>query len=305
MAKANKATAAKKSSVEDLMAAATGLATTVDKVEKKTDDRAVMPFPDPKTEELFIEFSTINNVYKDLEEHNNALKAQVNDKLFEQWKNLVWASKKIIENPALQTFKDNLKDISALFMIFCKVDSCKYDPTKDANFLKTRNPTATTIKMFESVGLNADIAKKIVEQELIFINHTYIPFDELAVGTYSKDQFTEATSEMKEVARKILTYLMSNPEDPSETGTITVEALTPDERRLAIKQTVEVKVQKGFFQRLLTYCQSRKDMDAILSIIKPVFYVGHTKLGVSDTDAVRLERKVEAVRSFFTRKEEE
>ena len=302
---AKKATQKKASSVEDLMAAATGLATTVSKLDKsaKSDDREILVL-DKGTEKLFVDFATINTIFKDLEEHNNTLKGQVNDKLFTLWKDLIWKSGRIVNNPALQVFKDGLKDITGIFMIFPKVDSCKYDPTQDDNYLKTKNPTSTTVKMFESLGLSADVARNLVESELIFINHTYIPFDELAVGTYNKDQFTEATPEMKEVARKILIYLMASPEDTSEDNNVQVEALTPDERRIAIKQKVEIKVQAGFFERLLTYCNDRKDLDKILTIIKPVFYVGHTKFGVSDKSNDKICRKIEAVKNFFEEKEE-
>ena len=78
-----------------------------------------------------------------------------------------------------------------------------------------------------------------------------------------------------------------------------VEALTDEERGMILRRKIEVKVKDGFFERIFTYCENRDDLDLILSVIKPVFYLSHVKFAVSDSETDKLDRKIKAVKEYF------
>lgn len=279
----------KKSNINDLMASVGNLAKTVAKV-KKTDDRPQLDI-DENTMRDFVNFSTIHAIFSDLKDHDESLKSQVAEKLFTLWKDLIWNIKSIPGNPRIESKKNDLSDITAIFQCFVKRDSLKYDPINDGSSDKT--PFEKTVDMFVSLGLDLKMAKSLVENELNFVTETYIPFEELASGVYERDVFKESTKEQKEAARKILSFLMADGE------TAQIETLTDEERSMVIRRKTNIFVKDGFFERVFTYCNSREDLDVILSIVKPVFFLSHIKFAISDSEADKFQRKMKTIENFF------
>lgn len=287
----------KKSNIDDLMASVGNLAKTVAKV-KKTDERPQLNL-DENTLKDFVNFSTIHAIFSDLKDHDESLKTQVAEKLFTLWKDLIWKTKSIPGNPRIESKKDDLSDITAIFQCFVKRDSLKYDPINDDSTDKT--PIEKTVDLFVSLGIDPEKAESLVENELNFITETYIPFEELASGIYERDIFKESSKQQKEAARKILSFLMSS----SEGKTAQIETLTDEERSMVIRRKNSVVVKDGFFERVFTYCDSREDLDIILSIIKPVFFLSHIKFAISDSEADKFQRKMKTVEDFFQKPRKE
>jgi len=153
-------------------------------------------------------------------------------------------------------------------------------------------------QLFESVGLTAENAKSIVENEFDFSPVTGIrSLTELLDGRYGEGrEWMESSPEEKSAGAKLAALLMWD-------GSSDVEPLTPQEKSIVVKQDPGVVVKSGFYDRVATYCETLEQLEAIFSIVKPVCYPSHSKFAINDTETSKTQRKIAAVTDILVDKE--
>jgi hypothetical protein len=103
-------------------------------------------------------------------------------------------------------------------------------------------------------------------------------------------EFVEADDVSKAAANKILQYVTA----AATTGAVSVEPLTPEERKAAIVKTSKYVVKSGFMERATTYCKDADQLRALLTVVKPQVAVSHLKFALSDSKATKNKRLLKA-----------
>jgi hypothetical protein len=185
----------------------------------------------------------------------------LNTAMMNQWTIALFNSGTRPANPRLQTEKEGKPDIQGLFQVQARY---KYNIVPGDDDLSKR-----IVESLTTAGVPKPNAQRIVKEEVDASPQTYLrPFNELVNGHYEGKVFVEATDTEKEIATKLLKFVME---------------LTEEERNAVIRQQENVKVKDGFLERLKGYVKTVEQAQAVLKVIQPVYFTSHIKFGVSDT----------------------
>lgn len=236
---------------------------------------------------LFNRWITAKSVYEVVESRLENTKDELGEFAMGIVSDALWKSKTKPLNPTLTIKNGNSLDSTAVYLF---QDKFKYRFPDVPDGVKARDHF---VQVFAGLGLELGDATKLVDQELDLNPVVGIrPLTELTQGRYGeKRQYVEATAEEKEAGRKLMAYLVGQPDDD---GNVTVNALTPAERALIIKRDPGIKVKAGFIGRVCNYVHSVEQLKAVFKVIVPIAYPAHQKFAVNDTPEARANRLKDA-----------
>lgn len=163
-------------------------------------------------------------------------------------------------NPRLTVAKDGKPDIEGLFQV-----QAKFYPQADPEC--QGGAFEKLVSALVKSGLDKQTAEKVVKNEVACADKTAIrPFSELIDGAPVEQQLAE----------KLMKLMLEN--------------FTEDERKLLLKASEKYEIKDGFFERLAMYCPDKAQIMAVIRVFKPVAFLSHLKLGLSENPQGRLNR---------------
>lgn len=171
-------------------------------------------------------------------------------------------------NPRMTIAKDGKPDIECLFQV-----QSKFYPQA----VQGDGPVSERLKAaFVAAGVSDETAGKLLQYEVTCEDKTTIrPFSELMNGAPVE----------QELAGRVMKLLLDN--------------FTDQERALILQPSEKVEVKDGFFERLGMYVKDKAECLAAMRVMKPVCFMSHMKLGLSETPQGRLNRLFEYAKSMI------
>jgi len=171
-------------------------------------------------------------------------------------------------NPRMTIAKDGKPDIECLY----QVQSNFYPQAVQGD-----GPVSERLKAaFVAAGVSDETAGKLLQYEVTCEDKTTIrPFSELMNGAPVE----------QELAGRVMKLLLDN--------------FTYQERSLLLQPSEKIEVKEGFFERLGMYVKDKAEALAAIRVMKPVSFMSHMKLGLSETPQGRLNRLYEYAKSMI------
>lgn len=156
-------------------------------------------------------------------------------------------------NPRLIVYKDGKPDIEGLFQV-----QAKFYPQADPEC--QGNAQEKLVSALMKAGLTKEVAENLVKNEVACEDKTTIrPFSELINGAPIEQA----------LAGKLMGLLLTN--------------FTDDERRLMLAPVEKYEIKDGFFERLAMYVPTKEGILACIKVLRPVHFLSHLKVGVSES----------------------
>jgi len=171
-------------------------------------------------------------------------------------------------NPRMTIVKDGKPDIECLFQVQSKF----YPQAAQGD-----GPVSVRLKAaFEAAGVSAETAGKLLQYEVTCEDKTTLrPFSELMNGAPVE----------QELAGRVMKLLLDN--------------FTDQERSLILQPNEKIEVKDGFFERLGMYVKDKAEALGAIRVMKPVSFMSHMKLGLSETPQGRLNRLFEYAKNMI------
>jgi len=171
-------------------------------------------------------------------------------------------------NPRMTIAKDGKPDIECLFQVQSKF----YPQAAQGD-----GPVSERLKAaFVAAGVSDETADKLLKFEVACEDKTTLrPFSELMNGAPVE----------QELAGRVMKLLLEN--------------FTDQERALILQPSEKIEVKDGFFERLGMYVKDKAEALAAIRVMKPVSFMSHMKLGLSETPQGRLNRLFEYAKSMI------
>jgi hypothetical protein len=234
----------------------------------KKSDRPTFGVPDdilPSFKRYVVAKQIFEIAQSRMEAENGAIKA----KMIDSFTDSLVRIKRRPANPRLTLADAGKPDIEGLFQV-----QEKFSPQA----VEGDGPVAERLKTaFVSAGVSADTADKIVANEVVCEDKTTLkPFSEMINGAPIE----------QELAGRLMKLLL--------------DSFTDDERKLMIQPASKIEVKEGFFERLGIYVKDKAEAIGAIRVMKPVHFMSHMKLGLSDTPQGRLNRLYEYSKEMIT-----
>lgn len=156
-------------------------------------------------------------------------------------------------NPRLIVTKEGKNDIEGLFQV-----QSKFYPQADPEC--QGGAKDKLVSALVKAGLTADLAEKLVTNEVACEDKTTLrPFSELIQGAPIE----------QDLAGRLMKLLLDN--------------FTEDERKLMLQPLEKYEIKDGFFERLAMYVPTKEGILACIKVLRPVHFLSHLKVGVSDS----------------------
>jgi hypothetical protein len=172
-------------------------------------------------------------------------------------------------NPRLTVAKDSKPDSEGLFQV-----QSKFYPQADPEC--QGGAKEKLVSALQKAGLAAEVAEKVVVSEVACADKTTIrPFSDMIEGAPIEQQLAE----------RLMKLLMDN--------------FTDDERKLMLAPQEKYEIKDGFFERLAMYCPSKAEIMACIKVLRPVHFLSHLKVGLSDTPQGKLDKLCDHARDLI------
>lgn len=156
-------------------------------------------------------------------------------------------------NPRLIVMRDGKNDIEGLFQV-----QSKFYPQADPEC--QGNAKEKLVSALMKAGLAADVADNLVTNEVGCEDKTAIrPFVDMMNGAPIEQQ----------LATRLYQLLMDN--------------FNVDERKMMLTAVEKYEIKDGFFERLAMYVPTKEGILAVIKVLRPVHFLSHLKIGVSDS----------------------
>lgn len=265
-------------SLSDLQAQLTGGAKPKKKGAAKKARLTLSDLPE-QTQELIREFVESKCVFDLVEKPFDAAKKAGKEAILPVFCEL-WYDKGVMpQNPAIQIKgEDGKVDHECMFLM-----SEKFFPQIN---MEEEDISGTVAETLVNSGLTRENAESFVENEFDFDPISSLhSFSRLSKGHKEGKDWIDATDAEKAVAEKLLKFALGENVDP----------LNDEERALCVYVEPNVTVKVGVFQRLHQYARTPDDIQAMIAVLNPVYYLSRGKFAVGDTPAARNERLVAKV----------
>lgn len=171
-------------------------------------------------------------------------------------------------NPRMTIAKDGKPDIECLYQV-----QSKFYPQA----VQGDGPISERLKAaFIAAGVSDETAGKLLQYEVTCEDKTTLrPFSELMNGAPVE----------RELAGRVMNLLLDN--------------FTDQERSLILQPSEKIEVKDGFFERLGMYVKDKAEALGAIRVMRPVSFMSHMKLGLSETPQGRLNRLFEYAKSMI------
>ena len=171
-------------------------------------------------------------------------------------------------NPRMTIAKDGKPDIECLYQV-----QSKFYPQA----VQGDGPISERLKAaFVAAGVSYETACKLLQYEVTCEDKTTLrPFSELMNGAPVE----------QELAGRVMKLLLDN--------------FTDQERSLILQPSEKIEVKDGFFERLGMYVKDKAEALGAIRVMRPVSFMSHMKLGLSETPQGRLNRLFEYAKSMI------
>lgn len=218
----------------------------------KKQDRPQVPVPAALLPS-FERFAYAKQIYEKAEARMKAEEGILKESLIDSFAESLSKLRCKPTNPRLLVTKDGKADIEGLFQV-----QAKFYPQADPEC--QGGAKDKLVSALVKAGLTADMADKLVTNEVACEDKTTIrPFSELIQGAPIE----------QELAGRLMKLLMDNFSD--------------DERRLMLAPVEKYEIKDGFFERLAMYVPTKEGILACIKVLRPVHFLSHLKVGVSDS----------------------
>ena len=237
-----------------------------------------------ETQELLAELSGVSAVEKIVTARKDALQEEFKTDAWEQFTESWYKAGGRPKNPSVNTKRhDGKPDCSGILQI-------------KAQFKVNAPEDGKAVDALIAVGFNKKLAEKIVEENVDEVVETgYRNFNDLVKGRYISGkggrQWVDSTDIEKSAGTKLMKFTMGQES----------EALTTEERQVALVQTTKTVVKAGFMERAATYCEDVDELRALLTVIKPTTAMSHLKFAKSESEEGRTERLKEVFNDLVSK----
>lgn len=234
----------------------------------KKQDRPQVPV-DESLKPAFQRFAYAKEIEEIAEARMKAEEGILKDTLINSFADSLSKMKCKPANPRLTAAKDGKPDCEGLFQV-----QSKFYPQADPEC--QGGAKEKLVSALQKAGLAADVAEKVVSNEVACADKTTIrPFSDLIEGAPIEQQLAE----------RLMKLLMEN--------------FTDDERKLMLAPVEKYEIKDGFFERLAMYCPSKAEIMACIKVLRPVHFLSHLKVGLSETPQGKLDKLAEYAKDMI------
>jgi hypothetical protein len=274
----------------------------------KVKDRPVIEI-DEETKENFIIFAATKELLETFEDEKKTLTGSLYDSIFSQYKEVLWNSKTQPKNPAIKVEKDGLLEAEGQFIV--QVGSkikINLPPVGEDEM-----PEDVMLKSLVDLGVSEENARRLIEKEVSFAPKWTLNFTDMLYGSMTDGKIVPAT-EKQVAASEILFQVMNNEDEEGnplnfKSRIEMLKKITEEGWDLLnqnIKENTKYYPQltdgAGFLDRVCSYANTFRDLDAILTVFQPVHFCQRVKFACSDPADVRLSRLISEADRIVTKK---
>lgn len=275
----------------------------------KKNERPVIDLP-RETQEQFVRFAATKNLFDVFEDRKKEQTGLLYSSIFEKFVDQLWATKKQPQNPSIAVEINGKVDAKGQFIV--QVGSkvkINMPPVEDGD-----SPDEVMIAALENMGVKRENAESLIEKEVSFVPQWSLNFTEMLHGSTVAGKFREATDGQVSASEALFSAIKGLDEDG--------ENLDAKERLALLKKfSVEdwqllasnIDSHTSYYPQLLSggdfldrvcdYADFREELDAILTMFRPVHFCQRVKFAVDETDENRQKRLVAEAISAITGEE--
>ncbi len=275
----------------------------------KKNERSVIDLP-RETQEQFVRFAATKNLFDVFEGKKKEQTGLLYSSIFEKFVDQLWATKKQPQNPSIVVETNGKVDAKGQFIV--QVGSkvkINMPPVED-----DESPDEVMIAALENMGVKRENAESLIEKEISFVPQWSLNFTEMLHGTTVAGKFREASDAQVSASEALFSAIKGLNEDG--------ESLDAKGRLALLKKfSVEdwqllasnIDSHTSYYPQLLSggdfldrvcdYADFREELDAILTMFRPVHFCQRVKFAVDETDENRQKRLVAEAISAITGKE--
>jgi len=246
-------------------------------------DRPKLDLP-KDVQEAFLNYAPLKRITDLFETRRKQEAAELADEILEHYIELLWAKKKRPDTPVIEARGED-----------GKVDSTGQFLVQQGSFLKVNMPEVGDdeegdkifVQALVDLGLQKDDAENLTEKELDLTPQWAIPLTTLIRGS----------GETASAASKLFCWLQGEDEEGNEIDPDEPLVLSAAERQSLGEYVDEnatynpqILEPSNFLDRVCDYANTVEQVKAILTMIRPRFYVTRTKFGVNSSETEKRDR---------------
>ena len=275
----------------------------------KKNERPVIDLP-RETQEQFVRFAATKNLFDIFEDRKKEQTGCLYSSIFEKFVDQLWISKKQPQNPSIVVETNNKVDAKGQFIV--QVGSkvkINMPPVEDE-----QTPDMAMIDALEEMGVQRKNAEALIEREVSFVPQWSLNFTEILHGITVSGKFQDATDRQVAVGEALFSAIKGMSEDGDCLDAKERIALL---RKFSVEdwQLISDNIDShtsyvpqllsggDFLDRVCDYADFREELDAILTMFRPVHFCQRVKFAVSDTDENRQKRLIAEAISAITGEE--
>lgn len=263
----------------------------------KDKDRPVLTLDDPEIEAEFLEFAATKELFDIVEARKKSTSKLLYDKLWNIFKDKIWANRICPKNPAIEVVINSVQEAKGIFQVkggsFFKVNM--------SPLAEGETPRQVFVKDLLNAGFSQEaMAVEIFEKEIDTTPVWTLNLTEMMHGRTIDKKFTPSEPHEMDAAKKLFVALQGEQRGRQfDSNTrhallnsiedVGLEALKSNLLRNVFYKT-RLQSPDGFLDRVCGYCANREDLDAILTVITPVYYCSHVKFAPTADAAVKSQR---------------
>lgn len=265
--------------------------------ELKDSERPIMEI-DEETQSKFVNFASTKELFDIFEQSKKEQTDDLYNELFSKYKDCLWRNKTQPTTPRI-VVNDSQGQVDAKGQFIVQTGSKIKINMPSVG--EDESPEDVMIRALVDLGLNPSSAERLVEQEVSFVPQWTLNFTDMLHGVMEKNKLQPAT-ELQISASEAL-FQVINGEDADG------NSLTPKDRLDMLKHITEggwsaIKANVDrhtsyfpnlvdsarFLDRVCGYANSREELDAIMTMFKPIHFCSHVEFAVSDNFQQKLAR---------------
>lgn len=262
-------------------------------------DRPVLTLDDPALEEEFLEFAATKELFDIFEAKKKSSSSQLYDKLWTMFKDKVWSSRVCPKNPTIEVVINDVQEAKGIFQV---KGGSSFKVNMSA-ITEGKTPREIFVKDLLNAGFSQEaMAVDIFEKEIDTTPVWTLNLTELMNGRIIDQKFTPSESHEQDAAKKLFVALQGEQRgrkfDLATRRALlgSIEEVGLDDLKKNLLNNVVYKTRlkspDGFLDRVCGYCANREDLDAILTVITPVYFCSHVKFAPTADPAVKSQRLV-------------
>lgn len=277
---------------------------------EKKQDRPVIDI-DEDTKSIFVKFAASKELCDIFENDKKEITSELYGAIFEKYKDVLWETKTQPKNPSIKVNNaDGSLESEGQFIVQVgsriKINMSNVDDESEC-------PEDVLLEDLLNVGIEESVAKRLVEDEVSFVPQWNLNFTDMLYGKSVSGKIVPASNAEISASEILFKVINGDDEDGNELNPKSrLEMLKSisEEGWVLMKQNIESHTKyfpqlidgENFLDRVCNYAKSRDDLDAILTVFRPVYFCSRVKYACSDAPKNKNLRLINEAKSKISEK---